>query len=274
MHPIFFSIGELTIHWYGVFMALALLSALVNWTLIGRREGCDAQFSSDMLFWVMILGIVGARTAYVLSDWSAYMERPWWSVLALWEGGLIFYGGLIGGILAVLLFARSRHISSLDMLDYAMTALPLAHALGRIGCFMNGCCFGDICKAGPSIRFPFDSIPWNRQLELDLISISGQQSLPVHPVQLYEAVANLFIFALLVVLYRKRKRYGMVTAVYLLTYPLSRLLLETLRGTHRVMWGPLSSAQGISIGLMAVGAIVLVYILNKPVIATTTSERE
>jgi phosphatidylglycerol:prolipoprotein diacylglycerol transferase len=270
MHPVFFNIGGLTIHWYGLFMALAFLAALIIWTLVGRREGRDAQFSSDLLFLVMILGIVGARTAYVLSNASTYAEHPI-SVFFLWKGGLIYYGGLIGGILAVLVFARLRHIRGLDLLDFAMTALPVSHALGRIGCFLNGCCFGDICKAGPSVRFPSGSDPWQRQVDLNHISVTTPESLSVYPVQLYEAAVNIVIFAVLLRIYRKRNRYGMVTAVYLLTYPLCRLLFENLRGTHRVMWGPLSSAQGISLGLMAVGAILLVYILKRPPLEATKS---
>ena len=263
MHPVCFKIGALTVHWYGVFMALAFLTALVNWIVIGRREGRDAQFSSDMLFWVMVFGILGGRTAYVLSDLSTYMARPR-SVLFLWEGGLIYYGGLAGGILAVLLFARSRRIACLDLLDFAMTALPLSHALGRIGCFLNGCCFGEVCEAGPSVRFPAGSLPWQRQLDLAQIRETALESLAVYPVQLYEAAVNIAIFALLHVVYRRRKRYGMVTAAYQMTYPFCRLLLERLRGTYRVMWGPISSAQGISIGLIVVGAVLLLFILNRP----------
>lgn len=256
MHPIFLQLGPLTIHWYGVFMALAFLTGFASWVAVGRREGRNAQFVSDLIFWVMVAGILGGRVAYVVADLPYFLANPT-HILAIWEGGLIYYGGFIGAILAVFIFGRRRHIPLRVLLDFSITSLPLAHAIGRIGCFLNGCCFGDLCSRWPAIAFPAASAPWSRHLDLGLITRDAALSLPVHPVQLYEAIWNLAIYPILLLLFRYRRRDGLVTGAYFILYPLGRFLLEFLRGTERLHAGPISAAQAISLGLMAIGLLFL-----------------
>ncbi len=256
MNPIFLHLGPVTIHWYGVFMALAFLTGFANWIVLGRRAGRDAQFCSDLLFWVMIAGLVGGRIAYIASEFRDYAADPR-QIFAIWKGGLIFYGGFIGAILAVYIFARRHHIAFLALLDFAMTSLPLAHALGRIGCFMTGCCFGAPRQNWPGIAFPAFSPPWDRHIELGLITRQASCSLPVHPVQLYETLWNLALYPILLLVFRRRKADGVTTGTYLLLYPLGRFLLEGLRGTERIYVGPISTAQLVSLAMMALGAMLL-----------------
>ena len=264
MHPVFLKLGSVTIYWYGVFMALAFLAGLVNWTTLARREGRDPQFCSDLLFWVMLAGLAGGRLAYVLSNAAHYAANPL-HVLFLWEGGLIYYGGFVGGILAVLAFARRRHIPMLALLDFAITALPLAHALGRVGCFMNGCCFGSRLDHWPAVSFPAGSPPWDRHIDLGWITNASRCSLPIHPVQLYETGLNLALYVLLLAVYRRPHRHGMVTATYFLVYPPGRFLLEFLRGTERLHVGALSAAQTLSVALIALGGVVLLLARRQPI---------
>jgi phosphatidylglycerol:prolipoprotein diacylglycerol transferase len=244
-------------------MALAFLAGMISWIVVGKRDGRDGQFCSDMMFWVMIGGILGGRAAYVLSDLDYYSARPL-EALFLWKGGLIYYGGLIGGILAVVAYSRYRKIPALAGLDLAMSSLPLSHALGRIGCFLNGCCFGGMCEAGPAVQFPSESHPWWRQVNLGLIGEDASHSLPVHPVQFYEAGANLLIYALLVVIFLRRRRNGMVVAMYLVAYPICRFLLENLRGTYREQWFGLPVAQVISLILVASGVALFLWLRKQP----------
>ena len=262
MHPICFRLGSLTIHWYGVFMALAFLTGFLHWVTLGRRDNRSAQFCSDLLFWVMIAGILGGRVAYVISDWPYYAADPK-RILFVWEGGLIYYGGFVGGVFAIYLFARNRGQRFLSVLDLAIVPLPLSHALGRIGCFMNGCCFGDVCAAGPAVRFPAESMPWVRQVQLGFVSESAPHSLPVYPVQLYEAGANVLVYLLLLGLYRRRAPDGAVTGAYLAAYPVGRFLLEFLRGTERVKWGGVPVAQVLSLALFALGVLVLLGVYRR-----------
>jgi len=140
-HALSLHVGGLAIHLYGVMMALAFLAGLANWSFLGRREHRDFAFCSDLLFWIMVAGVVGARAAYVIADFAAFRDRPL-SMLYVWQGGLIYYGGFLGAGLAILVFARLRRTGVAALFDFVITAVPLAHAFGRIGCFINGCCYG------------------------------------------------------------------------------------------------------------------------------------
>ena len=258
MQPILLEFGDFKLHWYGFFVALGFMFCFANWVWMGRKRGWDLQLCSDILFWVMVGGIIGARINYVISDFDNYRQDPM-SMFRMWEGGLIFYGGFVGASVAVFTLARMRKIPLLAMTDFVITPIPLGHALGRVGCFMNGCCFGRPHEGALSCQFPRLSPPWYQQFYDGLITNHHTLSLPVYPVQLFETAANIGIYGLLLVLFFRTRHIGIVSGVYLLAYPSSRLLLENFRGTERIMIGPLSTAQTLSIALMSVGAIILAY---------------
>ncbi len=233
MNPICFHVGSRPVYWYGVMMALAFLAGIGHWQVLGRRTGRrDAAFSSDLAFWLMVGGIVGARCAYVLANFSYFSAAPM-EIIRVDQGGLIFYGGFIGAVLAFILFARSRRERILQLADFAITALPLGHALGRVGCFLNGCCQGRVVEV-PSLL---------------------SAHLHRYPVQLYEAAFNLVVYAVLttVYLHRRGQHHGQVLATYLMLYPAGRFMLEFLRGDERLRWGLFSAAQYLSLALMALG---------------------
>jgi phosphatidylglycerol:prolipoprotein diacylglycerol transferase len=234
MDPICFKIGSRPVYWYGVMMALAFLAGITHWQALGRRTGRrDVAFASDLAFWLMVGGIVGARLVYVLANINYFFDAPM-EIIRVDQGGLVYYGGLIGASLAFLVFARRRREAVLDLADFAITALPLGHALGRVGCFLNGCCQG-------------------RVVETPCLLAANLQR---YPVQLYEAVFNLVVYVVLSVVYLRyhRQRHGLVLAVYLLMYPTGRFLLEFLRGDERLRYGWFSVAQYLSLALVAVGA--------------------
>ncbi|MDD4870739.1 MAG: prolipoprotein diacylglyceryl transferase [Kiritimatiellae bacterium] len=256
MHSVCFKIGEFPIHWFGVMMALGFLSALASWTLLGKKEGRDFNYCSDMLFWIMVAGIIGARAAYVISDFRTFMERPV-TILYVHRGGLIYYGGFIGAGLALYFFSKFRREKFMSVVDFVMTSVPLGHVFGRIGCFMNGCCYGSEYSGLLSVTYPRASLPWDNQLYAGKIAADAKCSLAVYPVQLYEALFNLLLYFLLVWAYRNRKVDGRITALYLITYPVGRFLLEFYRGDERMRWCMgLSVAQIISIGLFALGLAI------------------
>jgi phosphatidylglycerol:prolipoprotein diacylglycerol transferase len=253
MHPVLFRIGGFTINWYGVLMALGFGAGLWNWTRLGRREGRDYAFCADFLFWVMAAGLIGARTAYVLANLGEFRDEPW-TVFFIHRGGLVFYGGFLAAVPAVAVFAKRRGERPLALMDFAVTSVPLAHALGRVGCFINGCCFGGIHRGLLSVRYPDGSYPLWYHMSLGLVGREERWSLPVHPVQLYEAAFDLALYALLVLVYRRRTRDGRVGALYLLVYPAGRFALEFLRGDERIRWMGLTVAQLVCLGLWAAGA--------------------
>jgi phosphatidylglycerol:prolipoprotein diacylglycerol transferase len=218
-------------------MASAFVAGLVHWHVLGRRTGTrDAAFAGDLAFWLMIGGIVGARIAYVIANYNTQFRNDPLAMLRVDQGGLIFYGGFAGAALAVILFARWRHEPVLALGDFAITALPLGHALGRVGCFLNDCCRGRLADAP------------------GLLTLGCAR----YPVQLYESALNLAVYAFLFRFYLRHRtpRGGAVVAAYLCTYPVGRFLLEFLRGDERERLGMLSVAQYLSLALLATGIVL------------------
>jgi len=257
MQPLFLEMGRLPIYWYGVMMALGFLAGLVNWIRLGRGEGRDASYCSDLLFWVIVSGIVGARLSYVLANLRSFALAPL-SIFRVDQGGLIYYGGFIAAGTALFLFARARREKLISLLDFVITSVPLGHAFGRIGCLMNGCCYGRAYNGWPSITFPAGSLAWWHHVDSRRLSAEAPRSLPVHPVQLYEATFNLALFFLLGLIYRRRHGDGRVLGIYLIVYPAGRFLFEHLRvAAHGRVYG-FSDAQYLSILLMVLGIGLLV----------------
>jgi len=172
------------------------------------------------------------------------------------RGGLIFYGGFVAAALALVVFARVYRQKFLALVDFVITSVPLAHVFGRIGCFLNGCCHGRVHDGLLSVTFPKDSLPWDNQLYAGRIGKDALHTLPVHPVQLYEAAFNLLLYVFLFQAYRRRKTDGKVTSLYLLIYPVFRFFVEFLRGDERIKWMGMSVAQVMSIVLLVTGIIV------------------
>lgn len=259
MRSILCELGPLTIRWYGVMMALGFLAALGNWMVLGRRRDRDAQYCADLMFWIMVSGILGARLAYVLEHWGDYAAAPL-SIFRLDEGGLIFYGGFVMAGIAIVLFARRHRESLLPLFDFVLTSVPLAHAFGRIGCFLNGCCFGTCTDLPLGVRFPRGAAAWILHYQQGWIGEQAAFSRSVHPVQLYEAGYNLVIYGLLVWVFRRSPRAGSVSALYLVLYSLGRFVLEFFRGDRgdRLAVGALSIGQFVSLLLLAIGVSLLV----------------
>lgn len=232
MNPVCFNIGSHPIYWYGVMMALAFLAGMLHWQWLGRRSGHDTSLASDLAFWLMAGGILGARIAYVVANLKYFMAAPQ-DIIRIDQGGLIFYGGFIGGLITFLVLVKWRHLKVADLADFTVTALPLGHALGRIGCFLNGCCGG-------------------AETHVSLVTAG----LSHYPVQIYEAFFNLGVYALLTWYFLRQRgsQYGSVVALYLMTYPIGRFLLEFIRGDDRLrVIGGLDAAQIISLTLFIAG---------------------
>lgn len=212
-------------------VAAAFIACMVHLTWLGKKEGRPAAFVSDLGFWIMIGAILGARLAYVGANWPSFAAAPG-MILRLDQGGLIYYGGFVGAALLGIIFAGVKRQPLWPLADFVATALPLGHALGRIGCFLNGCCYGTPC-----------AWPWS-------VSVDG---ILRHPVQLYEAAANVMLYALMLFLYRRRPRDGRLFALYLILYPLIRLGVEFFRGDDRLRWLGLTLAQDLSLAFMIIG---------------------
>ncbi len=270
MHPVCFRIGNWPIHWYGVMMAIAFLAGIINWTLLGKKEGKDSTYCTDLAFWVMVAGIIGSRIAYVAANWEEQFAENPLEIFMIWHGGLIFYGGVIGAILTIILLSWLKQKNTLSLFDFVITSIPLGHFFGRLGCFLNGCCYGKPYDGLLSVRYPYYSAvykdfygkaAWNEHYAIwqswkgtpQYDSYAAEHFFSVHPIQLYESLANLAMYIMLLWAFKHRKGNGSVFALYLIMYPVFRFAAEYFRGDPRKVLGPLTLAQCLSLLLMAIG---------------------
>ena len=267
MFPDLIDLGFLHLKTYGACMAVGFLLCwkLVEW-LSGRKD------LSNLLVSLMISGVVGSRIAYVIEHWSGeFASRPA-EVIAVWKGGLMFYGGLILAILVFIGWCVAKKEKTFEMADLLATVIPLGHAFGRIGCFFYGCCYGRASESVFAVCFPRFSPAWHEQVSHGLLPPSAMCSLPVLPTQLFEAAALLLLFAFLFLRYRRivlsstststststsSSPSSFNTSFYLIGYALIRFGIEYLRGDPRAEIGPFSISQTISIGMFVAGLVIL-----------------
>lgn len=238
-------IGKLQIPMYGVCMATAMLVAVFLSLIRSRKRGEDTDKLLTIALFAIISGVIGAKLLYffVTYSWSELVDTIRANgILYLLEGGLVFYGGLIGGVLGAFLGSlvvreKLRHYS-----DPVVPTLPLAHAIGRMGCFCSGCCYGKVTESWIGMTFPS--------------SITGlAPNVRVIPTQLIEAGINVLIFVFLLIFTRKRRKGCTTLFVYVMLYAVMRFLLEFLRGDEiRGFFLSFSTSQWISLGLFILGA--------------------
>jgi phosphatidylglycerol---prolipoprotein diacylglyceryl transferase len=231
MHPILFSIGPFTLKTYGLLVAIAFaVSVYLAWKQ-ARREGVDSDTFLDMTVWIVLGGILGARLLYVLVSWHEFSDAPL-DIFKIWQGGLVFYGGLIMAILAVILYCRKKKLSVWHLLDICAPYAALGHAIGRLGCFMNGCCYGSE-HATWGVVFP-----------------SLGDNIAHLPTQLIESGANIVLFLGLIVFRSQRRFTGQLVWLYVLGYATLRFGLEFLRGDEirgSVVFSWLHTSQFIAV---------------------------
>ncbi|MSU57752.1 MAG: prolipoprotein diacylglyceryl transferase [Pedosphaera sp.] len=253
MHPIAFPLGALKVHWYGVLLAVAFLSGL--WTAARRapRTGVAPEKISDVGLWLMIGTVIGARLFYVVTYWrESFAGQPFWEIFMIQRGGLVFYGGLIGASLACILFCRRHKLALWKVADVLAPSIALGYVFGRIGCLMNGCCFGRECSLPWAIHFPADH---------------ATGGAGVHPTQIYDSLLNLALYLALAWLYRRKKFDGQVFAGYLIGYAVARSFVEIFRGDYSVAHrhGALTPAHLLSIGIFAAGVVLFVVLRQKTI---------
>jgi phosphatidylglycerol:prolipoprotein diacylglycerol transferase len=262
MLPILFVIPGLGIqvHSYGVMIFAACASALLMAVWGARRQRVRENSVYELATWLFLGGVVGARAMYVAFHLNAIREPL--DIFRTWQGGNVFYGCILGGFTGSMLYWLRRPFPFWAMCDVAAPAVAIGAAVGRIGCFLNGCCDGAISNVPWAVRFPAGSHAWVRQINAGLIDPSTPLSLPVHPTQLYAALAALLVLLVLLVYYPRQRRQGEIMALLMIFYPLTRWPIETLRGDEPALLGGMTLGQNISLGLFAGG--IAVWFLLKP----------
>lgn len=259
----FFWHGEIPVYGFGVMLVLAFFAApwLAWWR--SRREGLDPEVIPDMAFWVFIFGLIGARTFYCIEYWGRDVHNLW-EAFQYWKGGIVFYGGVVGGAVGVLVYRWFHAFPLRPYLDALAPAIAVGVFFGRLGCFLNGCCYGDPCQLRWSVCFPAHSPAWDHQVRLGMIPAHAAESLPVHPTQLYSAMDGLVLLLLLTAYYPLRRRDGEVMGLLMVTYPISRFVIEYLRNDEGAFFAGLTISQNISLLLLLGGSIYWAWLLTLP----------
>jgi len=248
MHPILLQIGSLKLYTYGLFVALGFITAIWFTKRNARFYGVPDQMISDLFFTVLISALVGARLLYVLINLNTYTDN-FLDVFKIWNGGLVFFGGFLGGSLGAIVFLRIKKMDIWKTADVLAPGLALGHSVGRFGCLFAGCCYGKSCT------LPF-AVTFTNTNSLAPLNI------PLHPTQLYMIASNLILFFILLAIQRRKRFNGMVFLSYIMLYSLFRSIIEFYRGDFRgtFFFDFLSLSQGI--GLL-VSCVALIFMIIK-----------
>ncbi len=251
MYPQLFHIGRFFLPTYGFLVAAGVLIGLWISVRNSARQGIDPDQAWNLGILVVLCGIVGAKVLYIINDWSTYVAHPGeiFSISTLQSGG-VFSGGLIAALAAAVWYIRKHHLPALATCDAFGPGLALGHAIGRLGCFAAGCCYGKPTSAWWGVTF---TNPVAAQL------VGTPLGHALEPTQLFEAAVELANFFLLMWMFQRKKFDGQVFGAYLILYGVARFFLEFLRddpGRGSVFGGVMTGTQLIAIGLVILGGVI------------------
>jgi phosphatidylglycerol:prolipoprotein diacylglycerol transferase len=252
VHPYLFHIGSYQQPTYGVMAALGLIVGLSVVFRLSRQQGLDPDKMWNLGMIAILSGIVGAKILLILNDWGYYSQHPSeiFSVATLLQSGGVFSGGLILAIALCFWYVRHSHIPFLRAADVFAPGIAIGHALGRIGCFAAGCCWGAETTKPWGVVF-------TNPLAAQLVGTPLFKHL--HPTQLYEMAAEIVNFVILYNLVGRKRFEGQVIGLYMFLYGIQRFIIEFFRGDPgrgEILGGTLSGTQLIAIGLVIGGGAI------------------
>jgi phosphatidylglycerol---prolipoprotein diacylglyceryl transferase len=261
MFPKLIDFGSFYLPTYGVLVALGFLLGLSVTIRLARRAGLPAEKISNLAVYCAVAGIAGAKLFMILFDLGEYIRHPAeiFSLETLQAAG-VFHGGFIAALIFAVLYIRKNQLPALVTMDVFAPGVILGQAIGRVGCFAAGCCWGRECELPWGVRFRSNAaspVPLDRTL---------------HPVQLYESAANLVIFAVLIRLAGRTHRPGQVIGMYLVLYSAARFVIEFFRYHEQALVGPFSLTQWIAVVLFGLGLVILLW--NRAGLALPTRKAE
>lgn len=260
MHPTLWKFNGLELHSYGLLLAIAFLLGIQIFVSRARARGVPEEPMQTLSLWLLVLAIVGARALFVVTHWADYAPDPL-AVLRLWEGGLILYGGYFFAIAGGILYVRSRGLRVWRVADAAAPSMALGIGIGRLGCFMNGCCYGLPTTLPWGVRFPTESVP--------SYMFPGAH---LHPSQLYLSLAGLGIFLWLLMADRKPRFEGWLFWTYIAVDAAFRFMLDFTRyydaSSAIGSLGRLSfnMNQILSGGLIVLSLVMLAILARRPAV--------
>lgn len=253
MSSVALNIGEFSITWYSIFILIGIVLASIVIVNEGKKYNIPKNFISNLIFWSVLFGVIGARIYYVIFNLDYYLSYPL-EIFMIWNGGLAIHGGIIAGLITLIVYCKRYRVNILKMTDIAVPGLILAQAIGRWGNFFNAEAHGGIVSRSflEGLHLP--------EFIIDGMYIDGAY---YHPTFLYESILCLLGFFMLVGFRSSSKaKLGNTTALYLIWYGIIRFFIEALR-TDSLMLGSIKVAQLVSIIMVIIGFILLVITMVK-----------
>jgi phosphatidylglycerol---prolipoprotein diacylglyceryl transferase len=246
MFPKLISIGSFYLPTYGVLVALGFLAGLGIALRLAQRAGLPPEKITNLAVYCAMAGIVGAKLFMFLFDLGDYIRDPGQIfTMATLQAAGVFHGGFIAAFLVAVLYMRRQHLPAFPTMDAFAPGVALGQAIGRLGCFAAGCCWGRECDLPWGVRFRSDAaapVPLDKTL---------------HPVQLYESAADLIIFGILYRQFKRDHQPGAIIGLYLVLYSTARFIIEFFRVHEQPLVGPFSITQWIALVLLLLGAGIL-----------------
>jgi len=265
MYRILFTIGTFPIYSYGVMIALAFITAILLAMKEAKRYGEDPERILDISLYVILGALIGGRLGYILTYLDYYMKNPV-KILYFRQGGLSFLGGFLVAYFLCWLYVKRTKISFWKYADIAAPSVAIGIGIGRIGCFLNGCCFG-VVSENYGIKFPSLHMPpvYLQQLNDGLIASGSSYTLPVIPTQLYSSLCDGFLIFFILHWMKKYRKYdGFLMLNFFILYSISRFTVEFFRfyENNYKVFNLLTITQTILLGVVLV-SLVSMNILKK-----------
>jgi phosphatidylglycerol:prolipoprotein diacylglycerol transferase len=258
MYPYLIRLQNISLASYPFLFGLGLTIAGIVMLILGKRDGYTNKQIGNLFILLAFSVLIGGRVLFIIEFYPQFLGK-WEKMIELSNGGQIFYGGLILSILMLIVYCKRAKLKISITMDLTIVAVPLGLAIGRLGCFCKGCCYGKPSNFAWALSFPKHiDIEGNivgcpaylHQLDDGLISPLHSQTLPVHPTQLYSAAVSLVIFVFMLWLWEKEYAKGKLLFVYLAIYSVFRFLIEFIRENKMITWG-LTLSQLISLIIIA-----------------------
>lgn len=246
MNPVI-DLGFISIHLYSVFLFFAMLTAYFIITKEAKKQNINEEIITNLIFYTIIYGIIGARMYFVIFHLDYYINDPI-RILKVWEGGLAIHGGIIAGIIFIYFYCKKNNLNILKTLDIIVVGLIIAQAIGRWGNFFNG------EAHGPETTLNTLENMYLPDFIINGMYIGGTYYIPTF---LFESVLCLLGFIILLILRKKTKKTGILTSFYLIYYAVIRFFIESLR-TDSLMFFDFKAAQVVSIIMIIIGIIILI----------------
>ncbi|MFZ2357585.1 MAG: prolipoprotein diacylglyceryl transferase [Candidatus Omnitrophota bacterium] len=243
MHPEICKIGFFTVYSYGLLLVIAFMVSSTLSIIEAKKQNINPEVIFNLLFVGFIFGVIGARIFYVIQNFNYFFENPY-EIIMLQHGGLSWFGGLILGVFSAILYIRSKKLSVYKVFDLVIPFVALAQAIGRVGCLLNGCCYGKVSEK------------FGIYFEVHNASLL--------PTQIYSSLLLVLIYIILRFLQDRPHRVGQIFFSYLLLYSLKRFFIEYWRDDNSVIFACLTLFQALSIVTFVIAVINLLLLRKGP----------